>query len=406
VTALIFRNPIAWTVIICCSLFLPSFVQAQTSKGSSKKSGTQSSSSKSTQSDAAFNESVKKGDEARLAGRLMDSVPYYVQALKIRPKWAEGWWYVGTILYDADKYEDARDAFHNLIGLEPQRGQAWAMLGLCQFQTHEYEPAAYSLTRGRELGLDNNKALMGVVRYHAAIVYNRFEQFEIAFDVLREFLREGNENPKIIEAFGLTMLRMPFLPSEIPADKREEVLLAGRAGFDMAARRLEDARKAFDELLTRYPKEPNVHYAFGVFLLGQDADAAIKEFQRELEISPNHVPSMLQMAFEYHKRNDYDTALPLAEKSVKLAPKMFQARNILGRVLLDLGQVDRSITELEAGAKLAPSSPEMHYALSRAYTRAGRKEDADRERDIFKELQKQAEKQANPAGNVDDKPKP
>jgi len=403
----IFRNPITCTVIICCSLIFSSSVGAQTRKGSSKKPGTQSSSGKSAQADSAFNETVKKADEAREAGKFMDAVPIYLQAIKLRPKWPEGWWYVGTILYDADKYEDARDAFRNLVGLEPRRGQAWGMLGLCQFQTHEYEPAAVSLTRARELGLDGNQALNSVVRYHAAIVYNRFEQFELAFDVLREFLREGNENPKIIEAFGLAMMRMPFLPSEIPADKREEVLLAGRAGFDMAARRLENARKAFDDLRTRYPNEPNVHYSYGVFMLGQDADAAIKEFQRELEISPNHVASMLQMAFEYHKRSEFDTALPLAEKSVQLAPKMFQARNILGRVLLDLGQVDRSIKELETGTTLAPSSPEMHYALSRAYTRAGRKEDADREREIFKQLEKQASRQANPAGNVgEDKPKP
>src|SRR5678815_5997488 len=78
---------------------------------------------------------------------------------------------------------------------------------------------------------------------------------------------------------------------------------------------------------------------------------------------------------------------PLAEKAVQLAPKLYAARNVLGRVLLELGQVEKSIRELEEGVKLAPASPEMHFALARAYTRAGRKEDAARERETFKKLQ-------------------
>jgi tetratricopeptide (TPR) repeat protein len=166
-------------------------------------------------------------------------------------------------------------------------------------------------------------------------------------------------------------------------------VIAGRAGFFMAARQRDQAQVAFDELLARYPNSPGVHYCFGVYLLVQDADAAMKEFKRELELSPSHYPSMVQLAFEYHKRSEYETALSWAEKSVLLAPTLYAARNVLGRVLLELGQVDRAVKELEEGVKLAPGSPEMHFALARAYTRAGRKQDAARERETFKRLEEQ-----------------
>ncbi|MBO0857714.1 MAG: tetratricopeptide repeat protein, partial [Chloracidobacterium sp.] len=351
--------------------------QPPTKPDSSKPSG------QSNQSSGVFDETVKKADQAREAGHLDEALDLYGKALHMRPKWAEGWWYAGTILYDSDRYDDARDAFRNLVALEPKRAQAWGMLGLCEYQTHEYDRAVNSLQRGRSLGLAENPEIASVVRYHTALLYIRFEQFEVASDILREFLREGRESPKIIEAFGLTMLRMPFLPNEIPPDKREQVLIAGRAGFDMAAHRLDEARKSFDELLARYPDAPNVHYVHGVFLLSQDSDAALEEFRHELKISPMHVPSLLQMAFEYLKRNDYDAALPLAEEAARLAPKLYPARNALGRVLLELGQVERAVKELEEGARLAPNVPEMQYALARAYTRAGRKQDAARARETF-----------------------
>jgi tetratricopeptide (TPR) repeat protein len=356
----------------------------------------------SPKANAEFEQFVKKGDEARLAERLDEAMSQYSQALKIKPKWPDGWWYIGAILYEKDLYPQARDAFQNLVALEPSRAQGWAMLGLCQFQTGEYERAVISLQRGRSLGVNDNSELASVTCYHAALLYIRFEQFEVAFDILTEFMRVGNYSPKVVEAFGLALMRMPFLPKEIPPDKREQILIAGQAGYNMAARQLDQARTAFDMLLERYSKEPNVHYAFGVYLLTQDADAALKEFRRELEISPNHFPAMVQMAFEYLKRDQYNDALPLAEKAVQIAPKMFPARNVLGRVLLELGQVDRAVKELEEGVRIAPSSPEMHFALSRAYSRAGRKEDANRERELFKKLQDQQtqERDAKILGNT------
>jgi tetratricopeptide (TPR) repeat protein len=352
--------------------------------------------------EAEFERFVKQADEARVAERFDDAITLYGKALNIKPKWPDGWWYIGAIFYQKDLYPQARDAFQNLVALEPQRAPAWAMLGLCLFQTGDYERAATSLQRGKTLGVNDNPELAGVVRYHIALLYIRFEYFENAFDTLAELLRAGNASPKVVEAFGLTMLRMPYLPNEVPAAQREKILIAGQAGINMAARRQEQARAAFDTLLAQYPNDPNVHYGFGVFMLSQDADIALKEFKRELEISPLHYPAMVQMAFEYLKRDQYNDALPLAEKAVQLAPKLYAARNVLGRVLLELGQVDRSIKELEEGIKLAPSSPEMHFALARAYSREGRYDDAARERETFKKLQdefnqkRQAEEKPNP----------
>src|SRR6185436_3007443 len=206
-----------------------------------------------------------------------------------------------------------------------------------------------------------------------------------------------------IEAFGLIMLRMPLLPNEISAEKREEVFLAGRAGASMAARQIDASRQAFEVLLKRYPDDPNVHYSFGVFMLPQDAETALKEFQQAQALNPNHQPALVQLAFEYLKRRDYDAALPLADKAVALSPQMYAARNVLGRVLIEVGQIERAIRELQEGVRLAPASPEMHFALARAYTRAGRKQDADRERELFKKLQ-QKDSQQDAATQTGDAP--
>jgi tetratricopeptide (TPR) repeat protein len=370
---------------------------ALTTRGQAKARGKRAPEAANTaeQSNAAFDDAVKAANEARIASRLDEAIESYTKAVRIRPNWPDGWWYLGAIYYEKDLYSQAHDAFSKLVVLEPGRGPAWAMLGLCQFQTRDYEQAITSLERGYALGLNGNQELRSVVIYHFGLLYTRFGQFEMAFDVLRQYER-GYDNQKMVDAFGLIMLRMPFLPNEIPSDRREEVLLAGKAGASMAARRTDDARRAFDELLIRYPNDPNVHYSFGVFMIPQDIETSLKEFRRATELDPNHQPALVQMAFEYLKRREYETALPLAEKSVQLAPRMFPARNVLGRVLLELGQTERAITQLEEGVRLAPGSPEMHFALAKAYARVGRKEEADRENEIFKKLQEKYNQQLAP----------
>ena len=165
--------------------------------------------------------------------------------------------------------------------------------------------------------------------------------------------------------------------------------MAGRAGFNQAkARSSAIGRQSFEELVSRYPEAPNVHYAFGVYLLAEEPDAALEEFRRELRASPNHYHAMLQIAYELMKQGKFDEALPLAEKAMELTPNLFAARNAMGRILLETGDTDRAIRELETGVRLAPDSPEMRFSLARAYTKAGRNEDGARERAEFLKLDK------------------
>jgi tetratricopeptide (TPR) repeat protein len=347
-----------------------------------------------------FDRLAKQATEARESARLEDAIRLYNQALQLNPQWVEGWWYLGSIFYDRDRYVEAAEALKILLSINRENGPAWALLGLCEFQLRHYPEALADIQKGRDLGLGGNKAFIDVARFHGAILMTRIGQFELGYDSLRPFAREGNESMSVIEALGINILRMPLLPAELPPDKRELVLLAGRAAYHQAARHPQEADRAFKELLARYPEAPNANYAYGVFLLIDTPDAALDAFRNELKISPASVPAMMQIAFEYIKRNDFEPALPYAEKAVETAPDLFATHNALGRVLLGMGKVNEAIKELEIGVKQAPDSPEMRFALARAYARAGRKEDAARERATFLQLDKQMRQMREGAQSV------
>ena len=349
---------------------------------------------------AAFNKLVAAAAEARKAELWEEAIALYQKAVKLDPRYVEGYWYQGTSYYSLDKFNECREPFRTVTRLAPKNGAAYAFLGLCEFGVKDYDRSLQHLLQSRILGVGDTPDLGSVARYHAAVLMTRIEQYEQALETLGEFGSEGDDNPRIIEAMGIATLRMPMLPIEVPPDRRERVLMAGRASYLMATRNSTSAAKAFEALASRYPETPNVHYANGVFLLQEQPDRAIDEFKRELEVQPGHAWSLMQIGFEYLKRGDGTAALPWAQQAVAAAPNAFPAHKCLGQALLETGNVDGAIKALMTGIGLAPESPGLHFQLARAYQRAGRLDDATRERNEFTRLDRIARTQRSGAQSV------
>ncbi|HTV00743.1 MAG TPA: tetratricopeptide repeat protein [Luteitalea sp.] len=338
---------------------------------------------------------MAKANAAREAGELEQAVALYRQVLAATPRSRETLFYLGTSLYELQRWSDARATFDRLVRLDKTNVQALAFRGICTFKLGQYPEALADLTTARAQGIGAHPEIGPAVRFHAGMVLTRLSQFELALNTLAEFALEGNDAPQIIEALGIAALRMPLLSTELPAEKREMVMMAGRASYFMAMRLVPAARTSFEELILRYPDVPNAHYAFGVFLLADDADRALKEFERELAIQPGHAASHIQMAYEYLKRGDHAAARPHAERAVTLAPTDFVTHRLMGQVQLEQGQVEAAITSLEQSRTLEPKSPMVHFTLAKAYARAGRDAEAEKARAEFTRLDRLSRLQRN-----------
>jgi tetratricopeptide (TPR) repeat protein len=341
-----------------------------------------------TKAPGKFDAIAAEAAKAREAKQLDRAVVLYRQGLALRPSWNEGQWGLGTSLYELERFAEARDAFRKVVTADPQNGTAWALKGLCEFRLKEFDAALTDLLEARKLPITGGRDVLDVARYHAGILLTRAGQFDQALMILNDFGTQGNESPGVIEAMGLAVLRMPILPADLPGPRRDLVLLAGRARYFQAARLMSAARNAFELLVSRYPDTPNVHYAYGVFLLAEETDKALQVFERELKVSPQNTYAKLQIAFALIRQGEYDKALPWAKQGAEEAPTDYVARHAYGQALLESGDVPAAIRELEAGAKLAPDSPIVHFILAKAYRRAGRTADADKSQQEFLRLNK------------------
>lgn len=327
-----------------------------------------------------FPEVARQAQAARMHDQVGQAIRLYREGVRMRPAWAEGWWYLGSLLYDKNSFGEAREALTHFVKLQPDAAPGWALLGLSEYETAKYVDALAHLQHGLALGLKREPQVFQVALFHAGLLLTYTSQFEVALKAFEQLIHEVNQDPEIVTAIGLAALRMPILPPALPASQRDLVHDAGRAVFDEMARRPEEAKREFEELAAKYPDTPRIHDIYGRFLITSDPDAAVRQWREEIRVSPRDVPARVEIALEYLKRGEPEKALPFAREAAELGPGEFAAHNALGRALAETGEVSAGVAELEKARDLAPDSPETRLALARAYEKAGRAQDAARER--------------------------
>lgn len=328
-----------------------------------------------------------QADAARKASELDKAVRLYHRALALRPQWTDGWWSLGTIEYDQNKYADAARAFAKVKALKPKAGTPRVMLGLCEFELGQDANALHDLQDGEKLGILDDQQLWQVMTYHEGVLLRRAAKFEEAQKAFDRLCSRDIEEPQVVQQLGMTALRQPAGGSLAPASTGAEVVSAvGYAECAAAQQKVVEARQSYRELVARYPKYPNIHYAYGRFLISvNDTTGAIDQFKQEIQNQPDHVFARLEIAaVEYSF--DSKAALPYAQQAERLNPRLPLTHLYLGLLLLDTGDYLRAIPELEIARKAFPTEPHVYFALGNAYARAGRKEDAARARAKFLSL--------------------
>jgi len=328
-----------------------------------------------------------QADAARDAGRLDEAAALYRQALAKRPAWHEGWWSLGTILYDQDSYASAARAFRRVLAGDPKNGTAHLMLGLCEYQLDRDESALAHIQRAKALGVRRDEQLVQVMEYHEAMLLVRKGRYEDAIEAAKPLVEQGVASDELDGVLGRAVLLIR--PNEAPkADDADYqiVLRAGRAERNRLAQQWDAAKSAYGELVQAFPSFPNVHYAFGRFLLAVDTpDPAIEQFKAEIANNPRHVRARMQIAAACY-RVDSAKGIPYAQEVVALEPDYPFGHYLLGLLYLDSRDLDRAIQQLETAARMVPTEPQFQFSLGSAYARAGRPKDAARARAAFARL--------------------
>lgn len=335
----------------------------------------------SAASAATFEELAAQATAAREANKTAQAIELYQRALQMSPKWKEGWWFLGTLSYDGDQYKTGARAFAEFVKLEDKAAAGWAFLGLCEFETGAYDHALEHTRRGLEIGSGLDPSVEQVLRFHEALLLTRMGLFDQAMPKFMLFVRRGVRDPTLISGVGLTALRRPLLPKEIPSADQALINAAGQTACFWMTGDTSKTAPAFEALVKTYPAEPGVHALYASYLLAsRPAEEAMTELKRELEVNPRSADARAMIALLMVRAGASPAALPYAKQAAEDGPTSPMAQYTYGLILASMGNLSPAIEHLETAERLDPAGIEYHMGLASAYSKAGRHQDALRER--------------------------
>ncbi len=341
-----------------------------------------------------------------------------------------------TRLHEAGDIEGAIRGYQAILARHSYRADVRSNLGAAYARLGRYEDAIGEYQRA--LASDSRNQ---TIRFNLALAYYKATWFAEAADELSTFIAALPEKqPERLQAtllladcqvrlgeykkvialltpleaeHGANRTLAYLLGSALISDKQVE---KGQALIDRVFRDEDSAEarlligsillladdghaaiKEFERALEINPKLPTLHAWYGRTLMRLgDAEKSIKVFKIELADNPNDFDANLFLGTLLRREKRFDEATEHLSRALRLRPRDSYARYHMGALQATLGKPNEARALLEAVVKEHPDFTEARLLLASVYYRLNRKADGDRERAMVQKLN--SEEQAKQPG--------
>jgi tetratricopeptide (TPR) repeat protein len=279
----------------------------------------------------------------------------------------------------------------NQSGQPPQGGLALAEAGRCQ--------EAIPILK-KELSLMTNpdrRRAAGLAGVRCAMGTNRPEE---AADFIRVLTRDFPQDAEVL-------YQAVHVYSDLSLKSSQDLLIKAPGSYQVrllnaealeTQERWNEAASEYRAVLAQTPNLPGVHYRLGRLLLSLPENAvtpatrgeARHEFEEELKINPRNAGAEYVLGELARQASDWPQAVDHFAKASRLDPAFADAHIGLGRSLIANRKFEDAVKPLEQAVKLQSENPAAHYHLAIAYSRTGRKEEAERESAVFRQASEKA----------------
>lgn len=156
----------------------------------------------------------------------------------------------------------------------------------------------------------------------------------------------------------------------------------------------DEAITTFKKVLEIEPDHKRAHYNLGIIYLKKKMyHKAADEFRNVVQIAPQMAEAHYNLGLAYHKQGMLERAISEFKVTLDLFPETGGRRKAgvhykLGTTYYEISKYDEAIDELRKALEISPNLAAAHHQLSAVYKSVGKLKEAEREFDIFKNLQK------------------
>jgi putative PEP-CTERM system TPR-repeat lipoprotein len=282
----------------------------------------------------------------------------------------------------AGKEKAALDTLRKRVEVEPQSPKAHYLLGVVQVKQEDTKAARINLQQAIQLQADYPAAQLLLGRLTIA---NKDDA--AALGIAADLLKAHPD-----AAYGDELTGDVYAARKAYQQASDAYALAyGKASSASLAQKLyqsrlqlgetESAHEVLRQWLADHPEDVPTRglLAQAQLSAGQPAEA-IEEYQKLLEVDPNNVMALNNLAWLYQEANNPE-GVKYAERAYKLVPHRPEVIDTLGWLLVQNGDTNRGLVLLQEATTKAPHLPDIRYHMAAALAKAGRREEARKELD-------------------------
>ncbi len=328
-------------------------------------------------------EHARRANEFLKANQPAKAIPEFAALVAAAPDNVDAQANLGVLLYFQARYPDAVDHLRKAVQLKPDLPKIQALLGLCEYQLGQLEPARADMAAS--FGNLPDPKFRKEVGLTLVEVETAQQDLGAAALTIGKLLDQSPTDPEIL-----------FAAYRVHSDLAGEALLslslaAPQSGQMQQAiaheleriRDLPGAIASFRRAIAADPNLPGIHFDLAEALHGSDSQADRAEAEQEYSLALNKNPREVQAAVRlgdlHADRNDLEGAATLYQRVLSQQPNNADAALGLARVYSEKNENDKALPLLLHVLEIDPTNMLAHFRLSALYRKLRRPDDAKHE---------------------------
>src|SRR5215469_4470471 len=319
------------------------------------------------------------GQKALAAGNYIEAQQSFEKLRELAPGVAEVHANLGLIYFQQGKFEEAVPALRQALKLKPSLTRTESLLAMSLSELGHYKEALPGLEKGFQRPADPEIKRMCGLQLERA--YTGLQLDRKAIEVAMEMDRLYPKDPEVLYHNGKLFGNFAYLTM------RRLVEVAPSSSWrHLAAAEAQESQGAYAEAIGEYrqvlatdPKRPGIHYRLGRTLLArsqqtkstEDIDAAMREFEQELQIDPTSANAAYEIAEMHRKAGRFEEAEKFFDLALQHYPDFEEAHVGLAGTFIGLKNNRQALMQLQAAIALNTNDEVAWYRLSQVQRALG-----------------------------------
>ena len=322
---------------------------------------------------------LNRGDNHYDAERYDEALNAFEQALLLDPNDATAHYGKGLTLYSLQRYDEAIIAFDHAILLNPDFTPAYINKSAALLALQLYDEVI--LTAEQATRCDPNLALAynnkGAALKELGLYTEAVAAFEQAIRLdPNSTIAYYNKGLALKDLQHYTEAIIAF-DSALRLDPTCTQAYASKGGALLELQRYDEALEIYEQLIRLEPTDPLAYYDKGLLLSElQHYDAALAAYEQVIRLNPSKALAYNNIGHALAQLQRYDKAITACDQAIRLDPNLAIAYHTRGETLLELQRYNEALTDFEQAIRLDPTNASIYDDKGAALERLGRQNEA------------------------------